>query len=375
VANFNLKGISHLSFSAQNCNSLNVSTNCPKQLKKVAAILALQTTFVFLSDIRLNLGINSQCDLFNPRYKMLHNSTSSKRGVAILISSQLHYNILYEFRDNNNNMLGVRISIGDCEVLLISIYGPNTNDLSFFQDLRKILNDNQNIPCICAGDWNLTFSTCGTDDNIDILNMNNPPSIYRSGQLAAICEDFSLTDPFRVLHYRSRDYTFVPRHGGRNRSRIDFFLISEGLIAICNKCTIAPSLDTILFDHKHIKLDFGVSLGRSRHFIKPNIFSHSRFKAVVSAAAVETYLQHAARDQPDVDIEEGLLDIGRLINKIKQANELEFEIAFRCPNDELSLQFRVCEEELNNLVNYLPDPSRLDDIILTCQPDTFLEIL
>ncbi|MFO0001221.1 MAG: hypothetical protein ACK559_08825, partial [bacterium] len=43
-----------ISVSVQNCNSLNISTECRKQLTKMIAITALLTDFIFLSDIRLN---------------------------------------------------------------------------------------------------------------------------------------------------------------------------------------------------------------------------------------------------------------------------------------------------------------------------------
>ena len=46
--------LSCLSFSIQNCNSLNVSTSCPKQVKKIKAILDLDTDVIFLSDLRFN---------------------------------------------------------------------------------------------------------------------------------------------------------------------------------------------------------------------------------------------------------------------------------------------------------------------------------
>ncbi len=43
----------HISLSSQNCNSLNISTECDKQLSKVVAISSLCTNIIFLSDIRL----------------------------------------------------------------------------------------------------------------------------------------------------------------------------------------------------------------------------------------------------------------------------------------------------------------------------------
>jgi hypothetical protein len=43
-----------LSLSAQNCNSLNISTECHIQLTKLIAITSLLTDIIFLSDLRLN---------------------------------------------------------------------------------------------------------------------------------------------------------------------------------------------------------------------------------------------------------------------------------------------------------------------------------
>jgi hypothetical protein len=48
------QNIRKLTFAAQNCNSLNVSANCPKQLKKIAALISLSASIIFLSDTRLN---------------------------------------------------------------------------------------------------------------------------------------------------------------------------------------------------------------------------------------------------------------------------------------------------------------------------------
>jgi hypothetical protein len=96
---------------------------------------------------------------------------------------------------------------------------------------------------------------------------------------------------------------------------------------------------------------------------------------VVETATAETYLQHADRNQPDLDLEEGLLHVGRLINKIKTCNDIEFEIAFRSGNPDLVRNLDHEREELCALVDTLPDPERLNEITLTCDPDIFLEIL
>jgi exonuclease III len=367
--------LTNLNFSAQNCNSLNVSTNCPKQVKKVAAILALQTSIIFLSDLRLNTDVVPFNNLFFPRYSFFHNSKSSKRGVGILINNQLKFSIISEHRDEENNILGLKLNICDCEILLICVYRPNNNDHRFFNDLRHILEVNPDSYIICAGDWNATFSTLPANENIDTINMINPPSLIRSAWIQEICERFHLTDPFRALHYDTREFTYVPNIGHRNRSRIDYFLISDVLIQLCNKCTIASSLDSELFDNKHISLCFSQKNTPTRHVIKPIAFAHPCFRAVVETAAAETYLQHADRDQADLDLDEGLQHIGRLINAIKRCNDLEFEIAFGGDNPDLIRSLEAAREELYQDVDSLPDTGRLNEISLTCTPDVFLEIL
>jgi exonuclease III len=119
--------------------------------------------------------------------------------------------------------MALNISICDVELLIVGIYGPNTNDPTFFKSLRKILEEYRHLPIICAGDWNTTYSTEQGDNNIDVINMINPPSVVRSGWLSEISEDLGLSDPFRVLSYTKKDFTYVPRTGEKNRSRIDFF--------------------------------------------------------------------------------------------------------------------------------------------------------
>lgn len=55
----------NISIAAQNCNSLNISTTCPKQLKKLYSITELGTDLIFLSDLRLSNNTNNIRDLEN----------------------------------------------------------------------------------------------------------------------------------------------------------------------------------------------------------------------------------------------------------------------------------------------------------------------
>jgi exonuclease III len=90
---------------------------------------------------------------------------------------------------------------------IISVYGPNNNDRSFFNNLDYILGVDPGIPTVVGGDWNLTVSTIEDENNIDIINMPNPPSVLRSRWLNEICINHNFSDPFRTLHPVKRDYT------------------------------------------------------------------------------------------------------------------------------------------------------------------------
>jgi exonuclease III len=336
----------------------------------------MQTTIIFLSDMRLNTSVTGENhDLFSSHYDFLHNSTHSSRGVGILVSKKLNYTVNGTWKDNNNNILALRLSINDVEILLVSVYGPNINDLSFFSDLRKIFEENKDVFTVCGGDWNLTYSTEVSPHNIDILNMMSPPSLHRSLLLNELCENYNFSDPFRLLHYNTRDYTYIPSSGKRNRSRLDFFLVSDSLVPIVNRCFISHCTDTILFDHKSIKLEFGSSKKSNKHFINPSIYTHCRFEAVVYTTVTETYLHHAVPDQPGLDIAEGLHHVARAVELIRQANDLDFDIAFNGSSNLKDMQLGGINAEIDLTVQEFPDPELLDDITLSCDPDIFLETL
>jgi hypothetical protein len=227
-----------------------------------------------------------------------------------------------------------------------------------------------------AGDWNMTVCTDSNDHNIDTLNMSAPPGLGRSRILADVCDSFSISDPYRCLHPHTRDYTFIPRSGKNNRSRLDFFLISDKLLFMVNSCSISLALDTTLFDHKSIFLSLRKPLKSLKNYINPKIFSHPRFESVVACAVTETYLHHADLDaDPDLDVEAGLAEVGNLILKLREANELEFEIKFEGSSEENLLRLEGLNAEIRMLVDDLPGPDHLSDINLNCTNDIFLEVL
>jgi exonuclease III len=304
-----------------------VSTSCEKQVKKISSLLALCTTVIFLCDLRLS-SKHSREDLEKTfscnkvkNYNFYYNSSKNKRGVGMLIDKNLNYEVIDSYHDVDENILGLKVKIDNITVWLISIYGPNTNENTFFDNLNNVLTGTGTDPIIIGGDWNATVNCLNSVDNIDTLYMAAPPSIFRSQKIRDLCYVSKLMDPFRALWLEEREFTYIPRSGARNRSRIDFFLISDSILNNVSKCSIAESLSSSLFDHKSVKLYFGSDTIRASSTIYNSTINHSRFINVVTNSITDTYLNHAVPNTPNLDVYKTCL--GQCINLVRNINNLE----------------------------------------------------
>jgi exonuclease III len=219
-SNYTLLDFPQFTISCQNCNSLNISTECDKQLTKIISITSLLTNIIFLSDIRMG-GTSDHCEKITKmfqtntckQYQFYYNSSKSSRGVGILIDCTMQHTVHSVYKDTNENILALTVTLNGTKMNLVSVYGPNLNDKTFFDNLLQYLAHSKDVPLIIGGDWNATYSTCPTKINNDILNMSCPPSTVRSGWINDICRELDLLDPYRAFHPTAKYFTFIPRAG------------------------------------------------------------------------------------------------------------------------------------------------------------------
>ena len=132
-ANLDSSGLGNLNltFSLQNCNSLNLTANITSYELKIAALKRLNTDIVFLSDARLisNKGVsgisrlkNSLRNSIGRKYNVLANLSSNSRGVAILSDTTLDLVSLHTYSDPEENFLFVKTIVNGTNLLLGSIY-------------------------------------------------------------------------------------------------------------------------------------------------------------------------------------------------------------------------------------------------------------
>jgi hypothetical protein len=136
-------------------------------------------------------------------------------------------------------------------------------------------------------------------------------------------------------------------------------------------------------------MDFTRNKYKPRPFINRTIISNSRTDDVVLAAFMDTYLTYADPLDPEnrrvlaevhhaegVDpIQSEKVKVGRLMQLIKQFNDLTEVLSLDPGNIRISLERAGTETEIRELKEYLGKPETLFKLKLTTNPDTFLEVL
>ena len=283
----------NVTFSAQNCNSLNVSGLAKNTRAKVTSILNLNADIIFLSDVRLGNKAKYISDLFRLKYRFHHNSTQNRRGVAVLVRNELDFVLTDTILDQDENVIFIAGSCSGTKLLVGSVYGPNDNNKCFFQFIENTLIRFKEYRVCMGGDWNTTVSAAPVGTNPDVFNMRSIPSLERSNWLADLMVNCRLIDPFRYVNPTLTDFSYFPYGNARkNRSRIDFFLCSENLVNGIKKCDISHGICKRYFDHKSINLQFGSLRRKGRKAVNNRIIFNPIFRFVVILAMYETYISH-----------------------------------------------------------------------------------
>jgi exonuclease III len=172
-------------------------------------------------------AVNPYCS-----YKFFSQSTKNSRGVGILVKKSLNFDCLDTERDLlTDNFLLLRASLQNQTVIIGAIYGQNKRDDDFYNRLNTSLERLGDVPIILGGDWNATFSCLPVLENPDVLFMQDVPNSAHSKKIREICNNFELYDPFRTLFPNRKDFSYSPWGSlRRNRSRLDFFLVSKNIM-------------------------------------------------------------------------------------------------------------------------------------------------
>jgi exonuclease III len=354
------------------------------QDKKIHAITKQNPDIIFISDIRLNTekqnyGVHDLTKKFKFKgYDFYHNSKKSHRGVGILIKSNLNIDVDVRYNDPENNILLVTCTINNVTVLLGSLYGPNNNDPGFFNNLSVQLDNYKHMYIILGGDLNATWDNRGPNDNLDILNMNAIPSRFRSDKFNQIATKFNLTDPYRFQHPNKIEFTYVPNaRANTNRSRLDFFLVTESLCGQNLDCWISNTILTTAFDHKLIGLTWKNSGGKKntdKNVIKDQILKNPAVSVLMRCVVMECHLVHSDPESVPAYLKNELLEnLGVIFHKIKLKGKLELNSESYGENN--SERIEELMAEISDSIETLPDLPFFENLPKSCDSDIFFEAL
>jgi hypothetical protein len=172
-------------------------------------------------------------------------------------------------------------------------------------------------------------------------------------------------------------FTFQPRSVRQlNRSRIDFFLISDSIINFCQDCRVADSLQSSLFDHKAVLINFRKKNTNLRcynsNFVSNKVIKDPDSSLLVDIATKECFLIYQDLDR--VEKERLLTILGTSRQLLRDAGPCYTHYNLSS-NDDI---IQANRDQLLNLVNNnlsRQDIQLIPNLQINIDYDLFFEVL
>ena len=164
---------------------------------------------------------------------------SDSRGVCILISKKYCDCITNYWTDEAGRIACCNLKIMEKKVAIINIYAPNEDKPEFYYNIfKKAIETNENN--IIIGDFNVVLN-----NEMDRLNcMENKKKSQTA--ILDMMEELYYADIWRTMYPENKRYSWFKLKPNKIASRLDYSLISNGLV---DNCVDAFYGTGILTDH------------------------------------------------------------------------------------------------------------------------------
>ena len=231
-----------IKFFSQNCQGLN---DTKKRRDVFQYIRKKKYNIACLQDIHVSMKMETYVKAEWGQNAFFSTYTSNSRGICILFD-KCDFKVHRIKSDVSGNYIILDLTIQDKRVTLVSIYGPNSDQPSFYQNLKIKIQEFENDMVLICGDWNLVLEP--TKDLENYANINNPKA--RETVLKMI-EELNLIDIWRIMHENDKCFTWRKKNP-RKQARLDFFLMSDNLTYLTWNTSIVPGYRT---DHSGIVVE------------------------------------------------------------------------------------------------------------------------
>ena len=181
---------------------------------------------------------------------ILHGERHNARGVALLFGNNFEYTISHIDKDSEGNMIVTDLKVGEVKIRLLNIYGPNTNNEDFYNNIAKVIDANEQDYLIWCGDFNLVLDP--QLDSNNYVTVNNPKN---RNIVLHLMHEYNLIDIFRHYYPSKKRYTWH-KNKPLKQARLDYFLASSCFSDLTTSIEIKPSYRS---DHSILELTFQTS--------------------------------------------------------------------------------------------------------------------
>ena len=108
------------------------------------------------------------------------------------------------YRDDDGNLLMLQIKIQDTDLNLVCVYGPNSNDVAFFRQMRALC-ENSGLKTIIGGYFNMVLDNRAGELSIDGFC----PNVQNSRVINEWIEEGEIADPYRILYPEKAEFSYT----------------------------------------------------------------------------------------------------------------------------------------------------------------------
>ena len=167
-----------------------------------------------------------------------HGDTNA-RGVCILMPKGMKSMISNEIKDCDGRILIISLILHEYHMTICNVYAPNKDTPSFFTMLQSLLiNCTEHL--IIVGDFNLVL-----DHSLDRIGATQDKK-KSLAVLKAMMQDLCIVDIWRIKNPNERKFSWYKLRPELRASRIDFCLLSLGLV---DKCENTGYFTGLFSDH------------------------------------------------------------------------------------------------------------------------------
>ena len=85
----------------------------------------------------------------------------------------MNYEFIRHYEIIQGRLQALEIKINDKIVIIINVYGPNKDDVSFFEKLEHFIRENEDKDIISGGDYNKIINSEIDKKMVDLIHTKN----------------------------------------------------------------------------------------------------------------------------------------------------------------------------------------------------------